>query len=171
MMGHMPGQNMRELMSACDILFLPSANEGISLAIYEAMALGLVPLSADVGGQRELVTPDCGVLLTPGEDTANAYANALRGLIGQPDKMAQMGQNARARVVAGFDLHRLGDALEQAVAQAQANRATGEDAPTKAEAEAAQKAAARFAQAQRARVLVSHAPGANGLARLMRRFF
>lgn len=170
-MGHVPAQDMRELMNACDMLFLPSANEGIAVAIYEAMALGLMPLSADVGGQRELVTPDCGVLLTPGEDTASAYANALRGLIGQPDKMAQMGQNARARVVAGFDIHRLGDALEQAVAQAQANRAADEDAPTKAEAGAAQKAAARFAQAQRGRALVRHAPGAGALARLMRRFF
>ncbi|HQV69641.1 MAG TPA: glycosyltransferase family 4 protein [Thermoflexales bacterium] len=168
-MGHVPAQNMRALMNACDVLFLPSANEGISLAIYEATALGLVPLSADVGGQRELVTSDCGVLLVPGEDTANAYANALRDLIGQPEKMAQMGQNARARVAAQFDIHLLGDALERAMKQANANCAMRHELVSKGEALTAQKAAARFAHMQRARAAARYAPGVEFAAKLARK--
>ncbi len=64
--GALPNPRLRDLMAAADILFLPSAWEGIAQSIYEAMAAGLVVVGADVGGQRELVTPDCGYLLSPG---------------------------------------------------------------------------------------------------------
>lgn len=170
-MGYVPAQNMRDLMSSCDILFLPSANEGISLTIYEAMAMGLVPVSADVGGQRELVTSDCGVLLSSDQDATNAYANALRGLISQPEKRIHMAQNARARAEAHFGIHQLGDDLERAIEQAKANHAAAQDFVSQEEAEAAQKNAARFAWMQRARAVARHAPGASELARVMRRFF
>jgi glycosyltransferase involved in cell wall biosynthesis len=51
-------------MAATDIFFLPSQWEGIALTLFEAMAMQLVPVAADVGGQRELVTPDCGFLIS-----------------------------------------------------------------------------------------------------------
>ena len=68
--GMVSSQRIKELMNAADIFFLPSKWEGISLAIYEAMAIGLPVVSAEVGGQRELLTPECGVLIRPGEESA-----------------------------------------------------------------------------------------------------
>jgi hypothetical protein len=82
-LGAVPNARMKELMAASDVFFLPSLWEGISLAIFEAMAAGLAIVGGDVGGQRELVTPDCGVLIkrsTP-EREATEYAQALTPLM------------------------------------------------------------------------------------------
>ncbi|MCS7291970.1 MAG: glycosyltransferase [Gloeomargarita sp. SKYBB_i_bin120] len=62
MLGSVSNERMKDLLAISDIFFLPSLQEGISLAIYEAMAMGVTPVGADVGGQRELVTADCGIL-------------------------------------------------------------------------------------------------------------
>jgi len=42
--------------AAADVLVLPSANEGIALVVYEAMAAGQLVMTTDVGGQAEVVT-------------------------------------------------------------------------------------------------------------------
>ena len=63
LLGAVSGERMRELLAISDVFFLPSLHEGISLAIYEAMAMGVAPVSANVGGQAELLTPECGVLI------------------------------------------------------------------------------------------------------------
>lgn len=57
MLGH--SATVRAL-AASDILLLPSGNEGVSLAVYEAMALGVTPVVSAVGGQCELVTAGVG---------------------------------------------------------------------------------------------------------------
>lgn len=54
---------MRDYYAMADILLLPSINEGIALVIYEAMAAGLLVICTDVGGQREVVNSNTGVLL------------------------------------------------------------------------------------------------------------
>ena len=69
LLGDMPQDKVRELMAAGDIVFLPSQNEGISLSIFEGMASGVVPVGAEVGGQPELVTPDCGILIRAARKT------------------------------------------------------------------------------------------------------
>lgn len=102
--GDVPHARVRELMLAADILLLPSEREGIALTLYEAMAVGLVPVAADVGGQRELVTPECGVLVPrDAPDELASYAAALLALIADPARRAAMARAGRARVVAHFD--------------------------------------------------------------------
>lgn len=54
---------LRDYYAMADIFLLPSNNEGIALVLYEAMAAGLLVMSTDVGGQRELIRTDTGVLL------------------------------------------------------------------------------------------------------------
>ena len=83
-------ERMKELQAAADILFLPSAMEGLSLAIFEAMAMETVPVGADVGGQRELVTPECGYLIRHGDHEIEQYVAALAELIQSPEKRKAM---------------------------------------------------------------------------------
>jgi glycosyltransferase involved in cell wall biosynthesis len=92
---------LNRLLAASDVFFLPSAWEGIELAIYEAMASGLPVVGADVGGQREVVTPDCGILTAPvdgGIRESLCYANALAQLVEDTSRRRAMGESGRARL-------------------------------------------------------------------------
>ena len=111
--GAVSRERMRELMSASDVFFLPSKWEGIAVSLYEAMATGLAVVGADVGGQSELVTPECGILLPRAdEDTeVERYAQALGGLLCDPERRRRLGIAARARVEEGFRLDQMVDRL------------------------------------------------------------
>lgn len=54
---------LREYYALSDIFLLPSVNEGIALVVYEAMASGVLVIATDVGGQKEVITPETGILL------------------------------------------------------------------------------------------------------------
>jgi len=74
--------------AASDVLLLPSANEGVALVVYEAMAAGLLVMTTDVGGQAEVVTPHTGVLLpadTPRDALLDLIGEHLEALSGAPD--------------------------------------------------------------------------------------
>lgn len=111
-LGSVPAARMPALFAACDIFFLPSLWEGIAMSFYEAMASGLTIVGADVGGQRELVTPECGVLLKRPDDDADLeasrYARVLDDLLSDPARMKSLGRNARRRIQSHFLLSNMG---------------------------------------------------------------
>jgi glycosyltransferase involved in cell wall biosynthesis len=115
LLGEVSHERMVAVMQAADVLFLPSRSEGIALTLYEAMACGVPVVAADVGGQSELVTPTCGILIGRSTATEEAarYAEALDGLIGDRGRLATMGKNARERITAQFDLPRMGARMEE----------------------------------------------------------
>lgn len=53
------------LLRRSDLLILPSNNEGLALVCYEAVEHGCLPISTDVGGQKELLPADLLVPLAP----------------------------------------------------------------------------------------------------------
>jgi glycosyltransferase involved in cell wall biosynthesis len=79
-----------EYFMASDIFFLPSAYEGISVALYEAMAIGLVPVVSKVGGHDEVISPKCGFSVAIGSNEIDQYVAALRGLISSPEIVTAM---------------------------------------------------------------------------------
>ncbi len=113
LLGPASRERMRALMMAADIFFLPSAWEGIALTMYEAMACGLTVVGADVGGQQELVTKECGVLLPRGEEQVEVqqYTKSLAELLAEPSRRAVMGQRARDRICEEFRLEGMGDRM------------------------------------------------------------
>ncbi len=120
-LGSVSNQQMRELLAASDILFLPSMMEGISLLIYEAMATGVVPVSANVGGQSELVTPECGILVerSSEDEEVKAYADVLERLIRSPELRRSLGAAARERVRSHFEVNQMVDRIDSLLKQAQ----------------------------------------------------
>ena len=118
MIGAVPHSRVRELLAASDILLLPSAQEGIALILFEALAMGVVPIASDVGGQRELVTPDCGVLVPHSDNEQNCYVTALHDLISNTAKQQQMSQAGRKRIVRDFRLDQMLDSMQQSFDQA-----------------------------------------------------
>lgn len=117
LLGAVDNAGVGELLAASDLLLLPSAYEGISLALYEAMAMGVPVIATAVGGQGELVTPDCGLLLPPPANAA-AYAEAILALAADPARRRAMGAASRRRVHEQFSLAQLGSSMDQLLALA-----------------------------------------------------
>jgi glycosyltransferase involved in cell wall biosynthesis len=98
------------LLEAADVFVLPSAREGQSFALLEAMSHGLPPVVADGSGNAETVG-DAGLVYPYGD--AEALAEALAGLASDPAERARVGEAARARARADFSLERFRERVEQ----------------------------------------------------------
>ncbi|MDD5367986.1 MAG: glycosyltransferase family 4 protein [Anaerolineaceae bacterium] len=134
-LGEQPLERVLDFLAAGDIIFLPSENEGISMVIYEGMACGLVPVAADVGGQSELVTPECGVLIrkgTPDEEVEH-YAAALKNLIIHPEQRQEMGRACRDRVTRYFRQDQMGERMIALIEEAKNLRIAAPRDPSSAE--------------------------------------
>ncbi|KAN0041231.1 hypothetical protein ACTFIV_003767 [Dictyostelium citrinum] len=118
LLGDVPTQDMKSIISACDIVFLPSEFEGVSMIFYESMSVGLVPVGSNVGGQSELVTPDCGFLVDIYDGDGNdidpleftdSFVQILKQLINNPKKITSMASKCKKRIKSKFQLHKMGD--------------------------------------------------------------
>ncbi len=61
-------------LAACDVLALPSWNEGMPNVVLEALASGRRVVATRVGGVPEVVTPELGILVRPRDLTALEHA-------------------------------------------------------------------------------------------------
>jgi len=86
------------LLGQSDLYLWPGVGEAYGLAYLEAQAAGLPVVAQAVAGVPEVVTAETGRLTAPG-DIAQ-YAQAVAGLIGDAALRQQLGQAARARVLA-----------------------------------------------------------------------
>jgi hypothetical protein len=118
LLGAVDAERMRALMATAEIVFLPSAYEGLALVLFEAMSSGAVSVTVDSGGQRELVTPDCGILVAPDQQQEARYAAALEWLIRSPRQREAMSAAGRRRVVEQFSMQQMGQQLDYLLAAA-----------------------------------------------------
>jgi len=65
---------LETILPLFDLFVLPSLEEGLSSALLAAMAAGLPIVASDVGGIPEAVTPECALLVPPGDRAALAAA-------------------------------------------------------------------------------------------------
>jgi glycosyltransferase involved in cell wall biosynthesis len=109
-----PRRDTGQFYREADILLLPSKWEGIALTLYEAMAMGLPVVASDVGGQRELVTSEVGVLIPPEDpDEIDRFVETLLYLLEHPGVRQTMGEAARERVRKHFPLLKMVEAISQ----------------------------------------------------------
>jgi PST family polysaccharide transporter len=100
-----------QILKQADIFVLPSYNEGLPMAVLEAMAWGLPIISTPVGGIPEVVSSGRnGFLVQPGD--IRGLTDAMQQLIA--DRPLRQTLGAIARQTAGaFDLNLYGDRLMQ----------------------------------------------------------
>jgi glycosyltransferase involved in cell wall biosynthesis len=113
--------------AAADVLLLPSQNEGISLAVYESMALCVTPVVSAVGGQCELVADGAGACipmilgeaLGPAQLSAAAkpFVNELQRLLKSRDLLIQRSRAARQRVDREFNIGKTMVALRRGLCE------------------------------------------------------
>ena len=101
------------VMSGCDAFVLASNNEGLPVAVMEALALGLPIVATNVGGVPEAVNATNGILV-PARD-AVALAEAIAALKSDPDRRAELARGAKASA-ARFDMRRTVARLEDVYA-------------------------------------------------------
>lgn len=85
-------RDVERIMPAADVFVLPSTSEGFPITLLEAFASGLAAVATNVGGVKELVTPDVGLMVEP-EDQA-ALAKALDKIIQDTELRRKMAGEA-----------------------------------------------------------------------------
>lgn len=91
--GSVPTTDVPRMLRECDVMCIPTVEDGIALAIQEAMASGVVPVT----------TPECGEVfedevsgfIVPYRDP-RAIAGIIRKLYDEPELRARVAVNARA---------------------------------------------------------------------------
>jgi glycosyltransferase involved in cell wall biosynthesis len=119
-LGRIGDDEIFDYLAAADVFLIPSQTEGVSVATMEAMAMGVTPVSADVGGQGELITPDCGFLVPHGRHEIDEYADVLARLADNPELRQKMSAAARERVERHFALRDFGPRMEMLMERARA---------------------------------------------------
>lgn len=91
-------------LQMADVFVLPSATEGLSNAMLEALASGLAVIATDVGGAPDVIThEESGWLLRPRRP--EALLQALTTLFSQNELRLRFGQAGRQKVIQGYSLH------------------------------------------------------------------
>jgi glycosyltransferase involved in cell wall biosynthesis len=90
-------------LQAADLFVLPSATEGLSNALLEAMSTGLPVVATAVGGAPDLINhKENGWLISPGDMVD--LREAILKILGNEQFRNKLGEQAREKIVNEFDL-------------------------------------------------------------------
>jgi glycosyltransferase involved in cell wall biosynthesis len=93
------------LLRGCDVLAVPSLQEGFPMITLEAMALGVPIVASDIEGVAEQLDHDREALLVPPGEP-KALTGALLALLQDSALRRRLGEAARRRAVEAFDASR-----------------------------------------------------------------
>jgi glycosyltransferase involved in cell wall biosynthesis len=97
--------DVTSVAAAADIALLTSDNEGTPVSLIEAAAAGTPAVATAVGGVRDVVTPETGVLGPPGDP--ERLARAIVTLAQDTETRRSLGDAARRHVTQRFSSDRL----------------------------------------------------------------
>ncbi len=91
------------LLRESDLFVLPSREEGMSIALLEAMALGIPSLATDIPGNRGILADRLHGRLVP-PDQPEGLALAILDGWSEPEALRRMAEAARRRVIDEFSI-------------------------------------------------------------------
>jgi glycosyltransferase involved in cell wall biosynthesis len=100
----------KEFLASLHLYIQPSRYEGFCIAMHEAMQAGLPIIASKVGQMPYTVEAGSGWLVDPGD--VPALADALADALSHPERLAAMGQAAKARVYPRYSSEAFKDAGE-----------------------------------------------------------
>ncbi len=109
--GDLHRERVFKMLAESDIFVLTTNYEGFPRSILEAMSMGLPVIATDVGGVKEAVSPECGILI-PRADKAE-LVKALKKLIEDPEKRKAMGYACYQRAKSEFSLEKMLEATRK----------------------------------------------------------
>ena len=99
-------QNNRDMLAAMDVFVMPSLQEGLGLALMEAMAQGLAVVGSSAGGIKTLIQDNHNGLLVRPADSAG-LAQAVIKLLGDQQLRRELGMNARKFIMDNFSAEKM----------------------------------------------------------------
>ncbi|MBU0646753.1 glycosyltransferase family 4 protein [Patescibacteria group bacterium] len=98
--------DIRDIISAMDVVVIPSLLEGFPMVTLEAMAMEKPIVTTAIDGIMEQITDDReGLLIAP--KSPLALAQAVKRLVDDPGYARSLGINARAKVVRDFSVDKM----------------------------------------------------------------
>jgi glycosyltransferase involved in cell wall biosynthesis len=94
------------LLSAADLVVLPSLWEGLSVSVLEAMAAGRAVVTTNIGSNREVTRDGAVAALVPPKDPG-ALAAAVRRLVADPVLRQELGTAARREQRTRYTMSRM----------------------------------------------------------------
>ena len=99
---------IRDVLHEAHVLILPSRSEGMSNVLLEGMSFELPVIASRVSGVVDIVNDNVDGILIPSEDP-QALADAMKKIIAEPEFVAQLGRQARQKVISEFSLESVAD--------------------------------------------------------------
>ncbi len=115
-------------IASADLYVQPSREEGLPLALVEAMALGAPVVATAVNGIPEVVEHDVTGLLVPPEDVG-ALAQAIGTVLDDPTLADRLAQAGRGRIQPDHDLAAVAATMAGLYRRALEHRATRRTGP------------------------------------------
>lgn len=89
-------RDIAEIYQVADIFCFPSHREGLSVALMEAMAVGLPVICSDIRGNVDLITEDCGYRCN--SKSVAEFSSKINKLIKSNEKKYYFSQNNMKRI-------------------------------------------------------------------------
>ena len=101
-------RDVGDVLSASDIVVLPSYREGLSIALLEAMAMGKPVVATEIGSNREVLQDGSTGLLVPARST-DALQRAVLELALDADLRERLGRAAKRDYLERYSSKRMAD--------------------------------------------------------------
>lgn len=111
-----PFEDLQTLYQLADIFVFPSRSETLPLSVLEAMSKAKPVIATRIAGIPYQVTEETGILVEP--DDAEGLARAIRALLDDPERRAEMGRMGRARLLSEFTWERAAELAIEGYAKA-----------------------------------------------------
>ncbi len=105
-------QDTPSALAAMDIFVMPSIQEGLGLALMEAMTSGLAVIGSNVGGIKTLIQDGRNGLLVEPADSAG-LARAILSLLDDPSKGIALGREAQRFIQQNFSQEKMVSETEE----------------------------------------------------------
>lgn len=118
--------NVKPFYKACDVELICSLSEGLTLTTYEAMSMETPVVSADIGGQKELIDGNCGRLVKNIqsqkdvfsteciEEEIDRYSKALVEIL-ENANYNEICKKCRKKVLNGFTINNMTETLNREI--------------------------------------------------------
>ena len=105
LLGDLSREKVFEILKESHLFVLTSNWEGFPRSILEAMSFGLAVIASDVGGSRESVSKENGILVKKGD--RESLKNALEILLKKPPMIKAMGKRGWEKARDNFSLEKM----------------------------------------------------------------